>query len=274
MPVHGSTRVLLVGDERAELDMLARALETGGHPVQVLHGNGTAAAPPRAEHAPLVMMLLPAAEPEALALLRASGHGDPAWPDLLVNTLADALALRDRGTGRHTERVIELVRDLALALGYAAGAPELIEMQRGALMHDIGKIGISDAILHKPGPLTDEEWVEMRLHPGYGYRMLKDVVSLAGVAEMIHASHERWDGAGYPRGLAGEAIPLGARILLVADAWDAMVSDRPYRRAMSFDDARREIRVHAGTQFDPRVVAAFERVVARWSGEERRASAA
>ena len=274
MPVDGSTRVLLVGDERAELDILARALETGGHPVQVVRGNAVASAPPRDEDTPLVLMLLPAAEPEALALLHASGRGDPGWPDLLVDTLAVALALRDRGTGGHAERVIAFVRDLALELGYATGGPELIELQRGALMHDIGKIGIADAILRKPGPLTAEEWVEMRLHPEYGYRMLKDISSMAGVAEMVHASHERWDGAGYPRGLAGEAIPLGARILLVADAWDAMVSDRPYRQAMSFDDARREIRVNSGTQFDPRVVEVFERVVAGWSGEAQRASAA
>jgi diguanylate cyclase (GGDEF)-like protein len=129
--------------------------------------------------------------------------------------------------------------------------------------HDVGKVAIPDAILNKPGPLDEREWEFMRRHTIVGERIVASASSLRDVAPIIRASHERWDGAGYPDCLAGEAIPLGARVILVCDAYDAMTSTRPYRRAMSQADALSELRRCAGRQFDPRVVAAFARVIAR-----------
>jgi len=130
-------------------------------------------------------------------------------------------------------------------------------MQRGGLLHDIGKIGVSDTILHKPDKLTEEEWVDMRRHPKICYDMLKDIGFLAGAAKIVLAHHERFDGKGYPRGLATDEIPLGARIFVLADTFDAMTSDRPYRKALSVQAAREEIIRCSGTQFDPRSVQAF-----------------
>ena len=130
-------------------------------------------------------------------------------------------------------------------------------MQRGALLHDIGKIGVSDTILHKPGPLTDDEWVDMRRHPKIGHDMIKDISFLSGAATIVMAHHERFDGKGYPKGLAQDEIPLGARIFVLADTFDAMTSDRPYRRALSAEVSRDEIIKCSGTQFDPTCVQAF-----------------
>jgi HD-GYP domain-containing protein (c-di-GMP phosphodiesterase class II) len=125
----------------------------------------------------------------------------------------------------------------------------------------VGKIGVSDAILGKQGPLTEEEWAVMRRHPEIGVRMLSGIDFLADVLPVIRHHHERWDGNGYPKGLAGDAIPLGARIVAVCDAFDAMVSDRPYRRAMSVDDAYAEILACSGTQFDPKCAAVLTEVI-------------
>ena len=136
-------------------------------------------------------------------------------------------------------------------------------------MHDVGKLGVSAEILQKAGPLTDDEWKEMRLHPEYGYQIVKDIPSLANAAGMIRASHERWDGAGYPQGIARDEIPIGARIFILADEWDAMTSDRPYRAALPHSEALREVRVNAGTQFDPQVAQAFERFEERWNLQKR-----
>jgi HD-GYP domain-containing protein (c-di-GMP phosphodiesterase class II) len=130
-------------------------------------------------------------------------------------------------------------------------------MQRGALLHDVGKIGVSDTILHKPGPLTDEEWVDMRRHPKIGHDMLKEISFLSGAAGIVLAHHERFDGKGYPRGLRADEIPLGARIFVIADTFDAMTSDRPYRAALPVETARDEIIRCSGTQFDPKCVQAF-----------------
>jgi HD-GYP domain-containing protein (c-di-GMP phosphodiesterase class II) len=146
---------------------------------------------------------------------------------------------------------------VARELGMPEGSQEWIDTQRGALLHDVGKIGVPDFILHKPGPLTPEEWDDMKRHPGIGHEMLRDISFLSGAAEIVHCHHERFDGKGYPRGLMGDEIPLGARIFAIADTFDAMTSDRPYRKALPAEVARWEILRHSGTQFDPQVVQAF-----------------
>jgi putative nucleotidyltransferase with HDIG domain len=181
-----------------------------------------------------------------------------------LEALVSALDARDRETYGHSTRVARLTMILARQMGVVEGSPQWIDMERGALLHDVGKIGVSDAILRKPGKLTDEEWVQMRQHAGIGFAMLKDIPFLAGAAEIVAAHHERWDGKGYPRGLAGTAIPLGARIFMLADSFDAMATDRPYRRALSYEECLAEIERCAGTQFDPTVVAALRVVFPQW----------
>jgi HD-GYP domain-containing protein (c-di-GMP phosphodiesterase class II) len=141
---------------------------------------------------------------------------------------------------------------VAVALGL--DAEQCREVDTVALLHDIGKIGTPNEILHKDGPLTDDEWVVMREHPVIGERILNAVPGLRSIARAVRHEHERWDGGGYPDGLAGEAIPAPSRIVLVCDAYHAMTSDRPYRRAMAQDQAIAELRRCAGTQFDPAVV--------------------
>jgi HD-GYP domain-containing protein (c-di-GMP phosphodiesterase class II) len=146
---------------------------------------------------------------------------------------------------------------------------ELETVYRGALMHDVGKIGVPDSILLKPGKLTEEEWEFMRKHSAMGYRILAQVPYLRPTAKIVLAHHERWDGAGYPRKLKGEDIPLGARIFALCDTYDAIISDRPYRQGQSPEAAFAEILRCAGTQFDPQVVEAFEAVFPDWQGEDR-----
>ncbi len=166
-----------------------------------------------------------------------------------------ALDLRDEETEGHTQRVVERTVDLARR----AGVPEeaLVHVRRGALLHDIGKVGIPDRILRKPGPLTEEEWAVMRLHPTYAHEMLSGIGFLAPALEVPWAHHERWDGTGYPRGLAGESIPLAARAFAVVDIWDALVSDRPYRKALPEEEVRAYLRSIAGTHLDVRLVDLF-----------------
>jgi HD-GYP domain-containing protein (c-di-GMP phosphodiesterase class II)/sensor domain CHASE-containing protein len=166
-----------------------------------------------------------------------------------------ALELRDRETQGHSERVVRL----SLALGQRLGlqGQDLDDLRYGALLHDIGKIGIPDSILLKPGPLTAEEWAVMRQHPQVAYDLLKDIPFLQRAVEILYAHHERWDGSGYPRGLKGEEIPLGARIFAVVDVWDALTSERPYRPAWSPQQAQAYLQEQAGVLFDPQVVAAF-----------------
>jgi len=173
----------------------------------------------------------------------------------ILSVLGSALGLRDHATEGHSDRVAVLAMLVAREMGVAHGQAECIG--QAAVLHDIGKIGIPDAILLKPGPLTEEEWREMRKHPGLGYEMLKDDPFLSNLAEIVYSHHERYDGTGYPRGLKGEEIPLGARIFAVVDAYDAITSDRPYRRAKSHGEAMEEIVRWSGIQFDPRVVEAF-----------------
>ncbi|GIV13368.1 MAG: two-component system response regulator [Fimbriimonadales bacterium] len=172
-----------------------------------------------------------------------------------LEALLAALDTRDTETEGHSERVAAYT--MAIAHRLKIDESELPHIERGALLHDIGKIGVPDAILYKPGPLTPEEWEIMKKHPEIGYRMCMKIEMLRPAAPIVLHHHERWDGKGYPYGLAGEEIPLGARIFAIADTLDAMTSDRPYRKALSFAQAREEIARHAGTQFDPDLVKVF-----------------
>jgi putative nucleotidyltransferase with HDIG domain len=168
--------------------------------------------------------------------------------------LAETLDLRDVGTARRSETVGRYAEQIARALGWSLARVERV--RAAGILHDIGKLGISDAILHKPGRLDAHEWEEMRRHPELGARILEHA-NVRDIAGWVLAHHERVDGAGYPRGLSGDAIPAEARILAVADAYEAMTADRPYRRALPADAARDELRRGAGSQFDARVVEAF-----------------
>jgi putative nucleotidyltransferase with HDIG domain len=172
-----------------------------------------------------------------------------------IEALAVALLERDRYTGEHSEAVIEMSGSVARNLGLNAAGVERV--RSAALLHDIGKVAIPDEILHKPGPLTDEEWKLMRQHPVIGERILRVLPGLGSVARIVRHEHERWDGHGYPDGLAGEEIPLGSRIIIAADTYHAITSDRPYRAAKSHNDAVDELTRCAGSQFDPKVTAAL-----------------
>jgi len=170
-------------------------------------------------------------------------------------SLVLALDAREHETGDHSQRVVRYT----LAIARRLGIPErdLPDIGRGALMHDIGKIGVPDAILLKPGKLTPEEWQEMRKHPQVGFNILRSIDFLQVPGEIVLCHQERFDGRGYPRGLHGDALPIGARIFSIADTFDAMTTDRPYRRGGSVEQARAEIARFAGTQFDPRCAEAF-----------------
>jgi putative nucleotidyltransferase with HDIG domain len=172
-----------------------------------------------------------------------------------LRALVNALDAREHETEAHSRRVGEYALHLAETMGIPPAARE--DIRKGALLHDIGKIGISDRILLKPGKLTAEEWVEMRKHPEIGYWILAGSQDLQGASEIVIAHHERWDGSGYPNRLSGAEIPLGARIFSVVDTFDALTSNRPYHRGESYEAARREIELNAGTQFDPEVVQYF-----------------
>jgi diguanylate cyclase (GGDEF)-like protein len=173
----------------------------------------------------------------------------------VIDALSTALAERDRYTGDHSACVVDLTREVARALGLAE--TEVERIAAAALVHDVGKVGIPDRILHKPAPLDADDWELMRDHPVIGERILRTIPGMGAVARIVRHEHERFDGAGYPDGLAGEQIPIGSRVILACDAYHAMTSDRPYRRAMAHDDAVAELARSAGTQFDPRVVAAL-----------------
>jgi len=166
-----------------------------------------------------------------------------------------ALELRDNETAGHTQRVTDLTVRLARAMGM--NHEEVAHIRRGALLHDIGKMGIPDAILGKPGPLSDDEWDIMRRHPVYAYELLSRILHLRPALDIPYCHHEKWDGTGYPRGLKGEQIPLAAQIFAVVDVWDALRSDRSYRPAWTEERAREYIREQSGKHFDPTVVDAF-----------------
>ena len=176
--------------------------------------------------------------------------------DSTIEGWSRALDLRDRETEGHTQRVTELTVSLARQLGFSD--EDVLQVRRGALLHDIGKMGVPDAILLKAGPLSEEEWVLMKKHPTFAYELLSPIRYLKSAAiDIPYCHHEKWDGTGYPRGLKGEQIPLAARIFSVADVWDALISDRPYRPAWTRERAVQYIRSQAGIQFEPRVVEAF-----------------
>ena len=182
------------------------------------------------------------------------GQLEGAYADTVL-ALAHAVEARDGTTGEHVERVLRLCRAMGEALEFSGAALKRLEF--AAVLQDVGKIGIPDAILLKSGPLNAEEMALARTHAALGRSILQGVAFLAPVVDAIAGHHEKWDGTGYPAGLAGEAIPLAARIIAVADSYDAMISDRPYRAALPEAAARAELRRAAGTQFDPRMVAVF-----------------
>lgn len=166
-----------------------------------------------------------------------------------------ALDLRDKETEGHTRRVTDMTVRLARAMG--VGQEQTVHIRRGALLHDMGKIGVADSILLKEGPLTDDEWEIMRKHPTFAYEMLAPISFLQPALDVPHYHHERWDGSGYPEGIKGKEIPQAARIFAVVDVWDALRSDRPYRKGWPDERVRDYVAERAGTDFDPDVVAAF-----------------
>jgi len=179
--------------------------------------------------------------------------------DATIESWSKALDLRDNETSGHTQRVAEMTERLALVMGLSDA--EIVHVRRGALLHDIGKMGIPDGILLKPGPLTDQEWVTMRKHPVYAYELLSQINYLRDTLDIPYCHHEKWDGSGYPRSLKGNEIPLSARIFSIVDVWDALTNDRPYRSAWSRQKTIDYIKDQSGTHFDPQVVKAFMQIL-------------
>ena len=180
--------------------------------------------------------------------------------DATIAGWSHAMDLRDRETEGHSQRVSELTLRLASAFGFQD--EELTHIRHGALLHDMGKLGIPDSILQKPDELSPDEWVVMRTHPQLAYEMLYPVEYLRPALAIPYCHHEKWDGTGYPRGLKGEEIPLAARIFAIVDVWDAITSNRPYRPAYTIDQALAHIREQSGKHFDPRVVDVFFKLLA------------
>ncbi len=185
----------------------------------------------------------------------------------VIAALANAVEAKDATTEQHCQRLAGLAHELGVKAGLDPAALKGVVF--GALLHDIGKIGISDAILTKPAPLTPEEWRAMRLHPIIGERICEPLATAAQFAPIVRHHHERWDGGGYPDGLRAEAIPMGARIVGLVDSYDAIVHDRPYRPARDIHSAMAEIRREAGGQFDPELVRLFLPILEREARNER-----
>ncbi|HEU0291764.1 MAG TPA: HD domain-containing phosphohydrolase [Anaerolineales bacterium] len=179
--------------------------------------------------------------------------------DETIEGWSRAMDLRDQETEGHSQRVTDLTLKLAQALGMPREG--LMHVRRGALLHDMGKLGIPDAILLKPGKLNEEEWEFMRRHPQLAYEMLHPIEYLRPALDIPYCHHEKWDGTGYPRGLKGEQIPLAARIFAVVDVWDALTSNRPYRPAWEREKVLEYIREQSGKHFDPRVVKGFLEII-------------
>ena len=180
-----------------------------------------------------------------------------------VGALAAAIDARDNYTHLHSEEVVKLASETARRMGLSAS--DVNRVRDGAMLHDVGKVAIPNEILYKPGPLSSEEWEIMREHPVIGERIIRRTPELATIAPMVRHEHERWDGTGYPDGLSGTDIPMGSRIILACDAYNAMITDRPYRKPMDAARAAEELRAHAGSQFDPNVVETLLDVLAEQS---------
>ena len=170
-----------------------------------------------------------------------------------------ALSLKEEETAEHSQRVTEMSVELAKVLGMEE--EDIYHVRLGALLHDIGKIGVLDSILLKPGKLTDDEWEVMRKHPDYAFEMLAPIAYLRKASEIPYCHHEKWDGTGYPRGLKGKQIPLSARIFAVVDVWDALSSNRPYRKAWPNDKVIEHLQKQSGSHFDPEVVECFIKII-------------
>ncbi|WHH58722.1 HD-GYP domain-containing protein [Petroclostridium sp. X23] len=180
----------------------------------------------------------------------------------IIECLVTALEAKDLYTSGHSSRVADMTYDLARRVGLRRGMLEKAHI--AAHLHDIGKIGIPDQILNKRGKLLPHEWAQIQLHPEIGYRILNKSKRLKIIPDIILHHHERWDGKGYPSRLKGEAIPFGSRIIAICDTIDAMTSQRPYRKAFSWDECRKEIELNKGTQFDPALVDATEKLWPLW----------
>jgi two-component system, cell cycle response regulator len=241
--------------EGAEVELVAAALREDGSGFSVDCSYGCAKVPCEAPDGPSALRL---ADQRMYAVKNARPvSASSQTRDLLVRVLAE----REPDLHDHVLDVGALAREVAAQLGIPdQDHPEIVH---GAELHDVGKIAIPESILHKPGPLDDDEWVYMKRHTLIGERFLLSVPALRAVGKLVRSSHERWDGSGYPDGLRGEEIPLGARIIAVCDAYDAMVTDRPYRKGTDTESALAELRRCAGTQFDPAVVQAFCAVMSR-----------
>lgn len=185
--------------------------------------------------------------------------------DTTLEGWVKALDMRDKETEGHTRRVTEITMRLAHA--FRLPKEEVVHIRRGALLHDIGKMAIPDSILHKPGPLNDAEWQIMRLHTVYAYNWISPIPYLRPAIDIPYCHHEKWDGTGYPRGLRGEEIPLAARLFALADVWDALRSDRPYRKGWPVDVVTQYVQERAGTHFDRRVVPVFLNGIGEWESK-------
>ncbi|HSS99568.1 MAG TPA: HD domain-containing phosphohydrolase, partial [Terriglobales bacterium] len=181
--------------------------------------------------------------------------------DETIEGWAHAMDLRDHETEGHSRRVSDLATALASSMGIQGA--DLEQLRRGALLHDVGKIAIPDSILNKPGKLTPDEITQMQMHPVYAKDFMGTIEYLKPAMDIPRSHHEKWDGSGYPQKLKGEHIPLSARIFAVVDVWDALTSDRPYRKAMAFNEAMKYIESESGKHFDPIVVKAFKKMMGR-----------
>jgi HD-GYP domain-containing protein (c-di-GMP phosphodiesterase class II) len=188
------------------------------------------------------------------ALLNAHAELEMAY-DATLQGWVKALEMREKETANHSRRVVDMTLKIAAAVGIAED--EMIHIKRGAMLHDIGKMGVPDHILLKPGPLTSEEWQIMRLHPNFAYSLLSEIDYLLPAIDIPFCHHEKWNGSGYPRGLKGTQIPLPARIFAIIDVFDALISSRPYRPAWSEKQAMDYIREQGGTHFDPDLIDIF-----------------
>jgi putative nucleotidyltransferase with HDIG domain len=182
-----------------------------------------------------------------------------------LDELSAALDFRDQSTTGHSRRVAGLTAGAARSIG--VDGETLLQIEHGALLHDVGKLRIPDSILWKPGPLDEEEWGTMRRHAEYGYDFLSGIESLKGAAELVYSHHEKFDGTGYPRRLAGDQIPFGARVFSIVDTVDAMIYKRPYNTPVSFGRAATEVRRCSGTQFDPSLVEPTLRYLEQYVGK-------